>query len=131
MVTVGNVYLICVPESVSYSGDRACVGNDPHAVSDPAFRQKIADWRLFSVFFSEFVQFLYIPVAQKYRTGLGVTGVYMTDPVDLFINSGILMLFDNTGQIIVDRGAGHNSRLGAAVHRLLIQIVTGRTVLHK
>ena len=56
---------------------------------------------------------------------MGVCNVHMADPVKLLVFSGLFVFLDNLILVIINGGAGYNSRLGAAVHGKLIDIVAG------
>ncbi len=107
------------------------IGNTKYAVPDLIFRYKIIQSICFfcraDCVSNDFIG----AVSQKNRPGLRIARVNVANPVRFLFRSGIFMLFNHAAYIIVNGRTGHNSGLYAAVHRLLIYVITGRIFLNK
>ena len=68
---------------------------------------------------------------QEHRLDVGVVDLDMVHAVSLFLATGKFMFLDASLEVVIHAGTDNESVLGAAVHRLCIDVVALLVVLYK
>ena len=125
VVPVRDIQAVDPGEGGGQRGDIGVAVDHPDGVDDAVRRCEIVFRRFCGVFRQDRVHGLFPAVGQEDRPGVRVAGVDVADAVRLLVRAGLLVLFDDVVQIIVDADAADKPRLGAAVHDLAINIQHG------
>ena len=129
MMSIGNVECGDFRELGFDQPDTFSVANGPRAVAHAVLAGEIhIRWRG-EALCHELVQVCCRPVGQEHRAGLGIESLHVTDTVVLLVRACELVPFDDSIQIFLAAGRGHESGLAVAAHDLAIEIETGLGLL--
>ena len=70
-------------------------------------------------------------IREEYRFDIGILIAHVDHPVFFFVGTGQFVLFNLTGQVIVEMTGGYQPVLRPSVHRLGIDVIFLRIVLHE
>lgn len=110
-MSVCNINITNIRKSLFYSCNIIIFCNLPYYVMYTVNRCKIIYRRFILYFFNNFINDIIGTISKKYRTCLSITCINMLNSVYFLIFSCILMLFNNSVNIIVNRCTANNTGL--------------------